>query len=174
MQLLVAGRKIDGSNLSCVEGQGGPLRHGKRLSALLVRPQRDCGENQPGSDLQCPYPQLWGPLASHVRAESRSLPRKVAESHPLPARRGLSSSGSSRVSQPICATVAKDHSLSGLETNPDFLRFWSLGSLRSGCWESQVSGEDPLPSSRMAVFSLGPQLAEGARELPGVFFFFFK
>ena len=36
-----------------------------------------------------------------------------------------------------------------------------------------VSGEDPLSSSRMAVFSLGPQLAEGPRELPGVFFFFF-
>ena len=36
-----------------------------------------------------------------------------------------------------------------------------------------VSGEDPLSSSLMAVFSLGPRLAEGARELPGVFFFFF-
>ena len=36
-----------------------------------------------------------------------------------------------------------------------------------------VSGEDPPPSSRVAVFPLGPQLAEGARELPGVFFFFF-
>ena len=35
-----------------------------------------------------------------------------------------------------------------------------------------VSGEDPPPSSRVAVFPLGPQLAEGARELPGVFFFF--
>lgn len=35
-----------------------------------------------------------------------------------------------------------------------------------------VSGEDPLSSSRM-VYSLsllGPQLAEGPRELPGVFF----
>ena len=36
-----------------------------------------------------------------------------------------------------------------------------------------VSGEDPLSSSLMAVFSLGPRLAEGARVLPGVFFFFF-
>lgn len=35
-----------------------------------------------------------------------------------------------------------------------------------------MSGEDPLSSSQMAVFSLGPQLAEGPRELPGVFFFF--
>lgn len=97
LQALVAGCKIDGSNLSCVEAQGGPLRQGTRLSAPLAGPQRDCGENQPGSDLQCPYPQLQGPLASHVSAESLEPLEKSSElaSFPcllLPDRRGLSSS----------------------------------------------------------------------------------
>ena len=105
LQALVAGCKIDGSNLSCVEAQGGPLRHGTRLSAPLAGPQGDCGENQPGSDLQCPYPQLQGPLASHVSAESLEPLEKSSElaSFPcllLPDRRGLSSS---RVQQGISA-----------------------------------------------------------------------
>ena len=105
LQALVAGCKIDGSNLSCVEAQGGPLRHGTRLSAPLVGPQRDCGENQPGGDLQCPYPQLQGPLASHVSAESLGPLEKSNRlaSFPcplLPDCRGLSSS---RVQQGISA-----------------------------------------------------------------------
>lgn len=49
-------------------------------------------------------------------------------------------------------------------------------SHRSGGWKSEimvladsVPSESPLPGSRRAVFSLGPQMEEGVRELSEVY-----
>ena len=81
--------------------------------------------------------------------------------------------GSSQVSQPIWATVAKDHSLSGLETNPDFLRFWSLGSPRSGCWESQCPVRIHLLAHGWLSSRWVLSWQKGQGSSLGSFFFFF-
>ena len=39
--------------------------------------------------------------------------------------------------------------------NINFSQFQRLGSPRSRCWQIQGSGEDPLPGSYTAGFSLG-------------------
>lgn len=110
---------------------------------------------------------------------TRSLLRKAADSLPFPACCSLIAAasavpGSSGESQPIRAAVAKGHSLSGLETNIDFLWFWSLGSLRSGCWESQclVRTHFLVHGWLSSRWVLSWQKGQGSSL--GSFFFFFK
>lgn len=72
LQLLVAGQQVNGSNISCAEGQGGVVT--KVQEETFSPPLQGPGGtavNQAGSDLAC-----WGSLLSHVRAESLELPKK--------------------------------------------------------------------------------------------------
>ena len=51
-----------------------------------------------------------------------------------------------------------------------FLTVLEAGKSKIKVLADSVSGENPLPGSQTAVFSLCPLLAEGMRELPGVSF----